>query len=78
MGRQLWRAGLYNWSKEYSAGFEFYGHVGEFRNMGQVREQSHYVMPVVNLKYLSIDPAIGLTVGSNRLVMKVNLSYPIG
>ena len=68
---------LYHWSADYSAGLEFYGDVGEFRHMAQVREQGHYVMPVINWKGLSFGPGVGLTSGSDRLLFKVNLSYPL-
>jgi hypothetical protein len=68
---------LYNWSKEYSAGLEFYGDVGAFKDMGQVHEQGHYIMPVVNLKYVSLGLGIGLTAGSDRVIAKVNVSYPV-
>jgi len=68
---------LYNWSKDYSAGLEFYGDMGELKDMGQVHQQAHYIMPVVNFKYLSIGPGIGLTAGSDRVVLKANVNYPI-
>lgn len=68
---------LYNWSKDYSVGLEFYGDVGEFKDMGQEHEQANYIMPVVNLKYLSVGPGIGLTAGSDRLVIKFNVNYPV-
>ena len=48
---------LYHWSADYSAGLEFYGDVGEFKHMPQVREEGHYVMPVINWKGLSFGPA---------------------
>jgi hypothetical protein len=67
---------LYHWSDEYSAGLEFYGDVGEFKHMPRVRNQAHYVMPVVNWKDLSFGSGVGLTSGSDRLAFKVNLSYP--
>jgi hypothetical protein len=68
---------LYHWSKDFSAGVEAYGDVGEFKDMGQEHEEGAYAMPVLNYKWISVGPGIGLTAGSDRLVLKVNLAVPI-
>src|SRR5271166_3463877 len=44
---------LYHWSKDFSAGLEAYGDVGEFKDMGQEHEEGAYVMPVLNYKWFS-------------------------
>ncbi len=68
---------LLHWSKVWSAGVESYGAVGEFKDMGQEHEEGAYVMPVLNYKWFSFGPGIGLTAGSDRLVFKLNLAVPI-
>lgn len=68
---------LYHWSKDISAGVEAYGDVGEFKDMGQEHEQGAYLMPVLNYRWFSFGPGIGLTAGSDRLVLKLNLAVPI-
>ena len=68
---------LYHGSKDLSAGVEAYGDVGEFKDMGQVHEQGAYIMPVMNFKWISVGPGIGLTAGSDRLVVKLNMAVPI-
>jgi hypothetical protein len=68
---------LLHWSTDWSAGVEAYGDVGEFKDMGQEHEQGAYVMPVLNYKWISVGPGIGLTAGSDRLVIKLNVAVPI-
>jgi hypothetical protein len=68
---------LYNWSENFAPGVEFYGDVGAFNHMPPLREQGHYIMPVISGKYYSFGPGIGLSSGGDRLIVKLNLNYPI-
>lgn len=68
----------YRWLRSVSPGIEFYGGVGLMDNVDPVGEQQHYVFPVLwgqlpyGLEY-NVGPGIGLTRGSDRLIMKFNL-----
>jgi hypothetical protein len=68
---------LYNWSENFQPGVEAYGDVAAFNHMPPLREQGHYIMPVINGKYYSFGPGIGLSSGADRVVIKLNLDYPI-
>ncbi len=82
IGAGCWEGGytgqiLYHWSKDFSAGVEAYGDVGKFKDMGPMHEEGAYIMPVLNYKWFSFGPGIGLTAGSDRLVFKLNAAVPI-
>ena len=68
---------LYHWSRDFSAGVESYGDIGEFKDMGQEHNKGAYAMPVLMWKWVSLGVGIGLTAGSDRLVTKLNIGVPI-
>ncbi len=68
----------YRWRRFLSPGIEFYGGVGLMDDADPVREQQHYIFPVVwgelphGIEY-NVGPGIGLTRGSDRMILKFNL-----
>jgi hypothetical protein len=68
----------YRWLRSISPGIEFYGGVGLMNDAEPVKEQQHYLFPVLwgqlpfGIEY-NVGPGIGLTRGSDRLIMKFNL-----
>jgi hypothetical protein len=68
----------YAWKRWISPGLEFYGGIGLIDDNDPLREQQHYVFPVVRgafhngIEY-SFGPGIGLTSGSDRALIKFNI-----
>jgi len=68
----------YRWMEYLSPGLEFYGAVGNIDDNDPLREQQHYIFPVLwgsfpdGIGY-SIGPGFGLTNGSDRVIVKFNL-----
>lgn len=68
----------YNYVRAISPGFEFYGGVGLIDDNDPLREQQHYIFPVIRgtlprgIEY-NAGPGIGLTSGSDRVIVKFNL-----
>ena len=68
----------YRWRRYLSPGVEFYGGVGLIDNNDPLRDQQHYIFPVIwgelphGLEY-SLGPGFGLTPGSDRVLVKFNL-----
>ncbi|MGH7985039.1 MAG: hypothetical protein ACREQX_01975 [Candidatus Binataceae bacterium] len=68
----------YRWSRYFSPGVEFYGGIGHLNDNDQIGQQQHYVFPVVwgelshGIEY-NAGPGIGLTSGSDRVVLKFNI-----
>ncbi|HLK12971.1 MAG TPA: hypothetical protein VKW76_16470 [Candidatus Binatia bacterium] len=61
-------------------GIEFYGGIGQIRNVDPAREQEHYVFPVVYARpaagwWLTLGPGFGLTRGSDPVMLKANVEY---
>jgi hypothetical protein len=72
-------AGIYyNYLREISPGLEFYGAVGLIDDNDPLQAQQHYIFPVLRgdlpsgIEY-SVGPGIGLTRGSDRVLIKFNL-----
>lgn len=72
-------AGIYyRWMRYLSPGVEFYGGAGLIDDTDPIREQQHYLMPVLwgelphGIEY-SVGPGIGLTPGSDHVIFKFNL-----
>jgi len=72
-------AGLYyNYRRWLSPGVEFYGGVGLIDDTDPLHDQQHYIFPVIRgelpggIEY-SLGPGIGLTRGSDQVIMKLNL-----
>ena len=68
----------YNWRRRLSPGIEFYGGAGLINDLEPVREQQHYVFPVIRGSFVngveySFGPGIGLTSGSDRVITKFNI-----
>jgi hypothetical protein len=67
----------YRWLRYLSPGVEFYGGIGLIDDSDPLHAQQHYVFPVLwgelphGLEY-NIGPGIGLTRGSDRVLMKFN------
>jgi hypothetical protein len=69
---RLWRA--------FEPGVEFYGGIGQIRDVDPTREQEHYVFPVVYARpasgwRLTFGPGFGLTRGSDPVLLKANVEY---
>jgi hypothetical protein len=68
----------YNYSRWISPGVEFYGGIGLIDDIDPLHDQQHYIFPVVRgelpggIEY-NVGPGIGLTRGSDQVIMKVNL-----
>ncbi|HEY6417758.1 MAG TPA: hypothetical protein VIX59_02045 [Candidatus Binataceae bacterium] len=72
-------AGIYyRWRRYLSPGVEFYGAPGYIDDNDPLHQQQHYVFPVVwgalphGIEY-SVGPGIGMTRGSDRVLIKFNL-----
>src|SRR5262249_41718827 len=68
----------YRWRRSLSPGIEFYGGVGLMNDVDLPEEQQHYLFPVLwgELPYgieYNAGLGIGLTRGSDRLLLKFNL-----
>lgn len=67
----------YRWMRYLSPGLEFYGGIGLMDDTDPLHEQQHYVFPVLwgtlpnGIEY-SVGPGIGLTSGSDRVLVKFN------
>ncbi len=68
----------YNSMRWLSPGLEFYGGIGLINDSDPLDEQQHYIFPVIRgelplgLEY-NLGPGIGLTRGSDQILMKVNI-----
>jgi hypothetical protein len=74
-------AGLYyRYQRWLSPGLEFYGGMGLIDDSDSLHEQEHYIVPVIRgelpggLEY-SLGPGIGLTRGSDEVIMKLNIEF---
>ena len=72
-------AGIYyDYLREISPGLEFYGALGLIDDNDPLHAQQHYVFPVLKgelpggIEY-NVGPGIGLTRGSDRVIVKANL-----
>ena len=72
-------AGIYyDYLREISPGLEFYGALGLIDNNDPLHAQQHYIFPVLKgdlprgIEY-NVGPGIGLTRGSDHVIMKFNL-----
>jgi hypothetical protein len=72
-------AGIYyDWMRSISPGLEFYGALGLIDDNDPLRQQQHYIFPVLKgelpggIEY-NVGPGIGLTRGSDRVITKLNL-----
>ena len=69
----------YRWMRELTPGLEFYGGVGNINNTEPIKEQQHYIFPVIKgelpigLEY-NFGVGVGLTSGSDHVVVKFNLA----
>lgn len=70
----------YRLMREISPGVEFYGGIGHIDDTDPLREQQHYIFPVLwgsfpgGIGY-SVGPGFGLTNGSDRVLLKFNLEF---
>ena len=68
----------YDYLREISPGLEFYGGVGLIDDNDPLHAQQHYIFPVLKgelphgIEY-NVGPGIGLTRGSDRVIIKCNL-----
>jgi hypothetical protein len=70
----------YQKSKRLRYGIQFIGGPGGVRNIDPLREQQHYVMPVVNFfapgeVRSTVGIGFGQTHGSDRIIVKANFSF---
>jgi hypothetical protein len=70
----------YRWMRYLSPGLEFYGGSGRIDDSDPLRQQQHYIFPVLwgalpgDIAY-SIGPGFGLTNNSDRVIVKFNLEF---
>jgi hypothetical protein len=63
-----------------SPGLEFYGGIGLIDDNDPLREQQHYIFPVMwgtlpnGIEY-SVGPGFGLTAGSDHVIVKFNVEF---
>jgi hypothetical protein len=67
----------YRWMRALTPGIEFYGGIGMIKHPDPSKEQQHYIFPVIRgeshgMEY-SFGPGFGLTRGSDRVIVKLNL-----
>jgi len=68
----------YRWTRYLSPGVEFYGGVGLLDNLDPMRQQQHYIFPVLwgelpnGIEY-NVGPGFGLTPNSDRVAVKFNI-----
>ena len=70
----------YRWMREVSPGVEFYGGIGRIDDTDPLRDQQHYIFPVLwgslpNGIAYSVGPGFGLTNGSDRVLLKFNVEF---
>ena len=70
----------YNYERWLSPGIEFYGGIGHIDDSEPLAEQQHYLFPVIRGKLFgglgyNLGPGIGLTRGSDQVIMKLNLEF---
>ena len=70
----------YRWMRYFSPGLEFYGGIGKIDDSDHLREQQHYIFPVLwgsfsNGIGYSVGPGFGLTNNSDRVIVKFNLEF---
>lgn len=69
----------YRWSRSLASGIELYGAIGNINFDTTLDRQQHYIFPVIQgdlphgVEY-NLGPGFGLTRGSDRVIMKLNLS----
>ena len=67
----------YRWLRFLSPGVEFFGAIGMMNHPDRVRDQQHYIFPVLHGEWrglgYSIGPGFGLTHGSDRTLFKFNV-----
>jgi hypothetical protein len=68
----------YNYLRWLSPGIELYGGIGLIDDSDPLPAQQHYIFPVVRGEFpggieYSVGPGIGLTRGSDQVLMKVNI-----
>ena len=70
----------YRLSRNFVPGVEFFGGIGQIRDVESSREQEHYIFPVVygrltrSLKFVA-GPGFGLTRGSDPVILKLGIEY---
>jgi hypothetical protein len=70
----------YRWLRYLSPGVEFYGGLGLIDDNNPLRQQQHYIFPVVwgqlphGIEY-NVGPGFGLTAGSDHVIMKFNFEF---
>ena len=70
----------YRWMRYLSPGVEFYGGIGLIDDNDPLRQQQHYIFPVVwgelphGIEY-NVGPGFGLTAGSDHVIMKFNVGF---
>ncbi|MFN8544299.1 MAG: hypothetical protein U0807_08830 [Candidatus Binatia bacterium] len=70
----------YRLTPQFTPAVEFYGGLGQIRDVEPSREQEHYVFALAYLRlpggfHVNIGPGFGLTRGSDPVIVKANLEY---
>ena len=70
----------YRLSRSLQPGVEFFGDIGQIRDVDRSREQQHYIVPVLYGRLLkrfrfAVGPGFGLTRASDPVLVKLALEY---
>jgi len=70
----------YRWSRSWQPGLEFFGGIGQIRDVDPSREQEHYVFPMLYARLvpglkLAAGPGFGLTRASDPVILKLKVEY---
>ncbi len=70
----------YNYLRALTPGLEFYGGIGLIDDSDPLHEQQHYVFSTLRGEFpngveYSVGPGLGLTRGSDQVLLKLNLEF---
>lgn len=70
----------YRWTRNLQPGVEFYGGIGQIRDVDPSRDQEHYVFPtlygrIFDTVKFAAGPGFGLTRGSDPVVLRLAFEY---
>ena len=71
---------VYRASRRFMPGIEFYGGIGQIRDVEASKAQEHYILPVVYARIfdglkLAVGPGFGLTRGSDKVILKAHVEW---
>ena len=71
---------LYRASRRFMPGIEFYGGIGQIRDVNPSQDQEHYVAPLLYARLFPgwkvvVGPAFGLTPASDKVLLKLQVEW---